>query len=41
MGTGEVDLNWAREHHNLWVEELEANLDREAKESGGATQPAE
>ena len=41
MGTGEVDLNWAREHHNLWVEELEANLDREAEKSGGATQPAE
>jgi formate dehydrogenase subunit gamma len=20
MGTGEVDLNWAREHHSLWVE---------------------
>ena len=23
MGTGHVDLNWAREHHDLWVEELE------------------
>jgi formate dehydrogenase subunit gamma len=22
MGTGEVDENWAREHHNLWVAEL-------------------
>lgn len=21
MGTGAVDLNWAKEHHNLWVEE--------------------
>jgi formate dehydrogenase subunit gamma len=21
MGTGEVDLNWAREHHSLWVAE--------------------
>jgi formate dehydrogenase subunit gamma len=21
MGTGEVDLNWAKQHHNLWVEE--------------------
>jgi formate dehydrogenase subunit gamma len=21
MGSGEVDLNWAREHHSLWVEE--------------------
>ncbi|MFT6063395.1 MAG: formate dehydrogenase subunit gamma, partial [Paracoccaceae bacterium] len=24
MGSGQVDLNWAREHHNLWVEEVEA-----------------
>ena len=23
MGKGHVDLNWAREHHDLWVEELE------------------
>jgi formate dehydrogenase subunit gamma len=23
MRSGEVDRNWAREHHNLWVEELE------------------
>lgn len=41
MGSGEVDLNWAREHHNLWVEELEAKLDRQAEEHAGATQPAE
>ena len=41
MGTGEVDLNWAREHHNLWVEELEEQLDRQAEDHGGATQPAE
>ena len=24
MGSGTVDLNWAREHHNLWLEEEEA-----------------
>lgn len=24
MGTGQVDVNWAREHHSLWVEEVEA-----------------
>ncbi len=24
MGDGEVDLNWAREHHSLWVDELQA-----------------
>jgi len=23
MGTGKVDLNWAKEHHSLWVEEVE------------------
>ncbi|MFY7962221.1 MAG: formate dehydrogenase subunit gamma [Elsteraceae bacterium] len=24
MGKGEVDLNWAKEHHSLWVKEQEA-----------------
>jgi formate dehydrogenase subunit gamma len=24
MGSGEVDTNWAREHHSLWVEEVTA-----------------
>jgi len=23
MGSGKVDLNWAKEHHSLWVEKLE------------------
>lgn len=23
MGSGQVDENWAREHHNLWVQDLE------------------
>lgn len=23
MGSGQVDLNWAREHHGLWVKEME------------------
>jgi formate dehydrogenase subunit gamma len=23
MGSGEVDLNWAREHHSVWVSDLE------------------
>jgi formate dehydrogenase subunit gamma len=22
MWTGEVDLNWAKEHHDLWLEDL-------------------
>lgn len=38
MGTGEVDENWAREHHALWVEELEANARRT---QAGAATPAE
>ena len=21
MGTGEVDVNWAKEHHSLWLEQ--------------------
>lgn len=24
MGTGQVDLNWAKEHHSLWVEEVQS-----------------
>jgi len=40
MGAGEVDLNWAKEHHNLWVEE---ELAREARGPGrrGLATPAE
>ncbi len=36
MGKGQVDLNWAREHHNLWVEEEEAKSAQRA-----AATPAE
>jgi len=31
MGTGEVDLNWAKEHHSLWVEEVEAEAGKAAE----------
>ncbi len=34
MGTGEVDLNWAKEHHDLWAKEKLAE-DR----TGGTTAP--
>ena len=27
MGTGTVDLNWAKEHHSLWLEEEKARAD--------------
>ena len=28
MGTGEVDLNWAKEHHHLWLAQQLANENR-------------
>ena len=36
MSTGDVDLNWAKEHHNLWVEE-----EMQSGAKGGAMRPAE
>ncbi|PKP82819.1 MAG: formate dehydrogenase subunit gamma, partial [Alphaproteobacteria bacterium HGW-Alphaproteobacteria-2] len=39
MGTGEVDLNWAKEHHNLWVEEEMAKGRIQRPQTGAA--PAE
>jgi len=33
VGSGQVDINWAKEHHRLWVSEVEAG--------GGGEQPAE
>lgn len=30
MGTGRVDRNWALEHHDLWVEEVEEEAERRA-----------
>ena len=38
MTTGEVDINWAREHHSLWVEKVEARGD---VPSHGSAHPAE
>src|SRR3954468_23862394 len=26
MGTGEVDLNWAKEHHSIWAEEQQGHV---------------
>jgi formate dehydrogenase subunit gamma len=28
MGSGTVDVNWAREHHSLWLEEQNARAAR-------------
>ncbi len=38
MGTGDVDLNWAREHHDVWLRE---KLAREGQPGPASTTPAE
>jgi formate dehydrogenase subunit gamma len=38
MGSGEVDLNWAREHHSLWAAE---EMQKGHVPGGGRLQPAE
>lgn len=40
MGKGEVDLNWAKEHHSLWVEEVQAG-DTNASHPKATATPAE
>ncbi len=41
MGSGEVDLNWAKEHHSLWVEEVQAKEASSTSGGGASAQPAE
>jgi formate dehydrogenase subunit gamma len=44
MTTGRVDLNWAREHHDIWAEEVmnaETQVVRDAVAGGSKVQPAE
>jgi formate dehydrogenase subunit gamma len=38
MGTGEVDLNWAKEHHDVW---LARKLASEGREGEASATPAE
>ncbi|MCC5965705.1 MAG: formate dehydrogenase subunit gamma [Natronohydrobacter sp.] len=38
MGSGEVDENWAKEHHGLWVEEVQST---QARNTAQVTTPAE
>jgi formate dehydrogenase subunit gamma len=35
MGTGEVDYNWAKEHHDRWLDKEQAKADRASAGSGG------
>jgi formate dehydrogenase subunit gamma len=41
MGTGEVDVNWAREHHKLWLEEEMARTGPNQSQRQPAATPAE
>jgi formate dehydrogenase subunit gamma len=38
MGTGEVDLNWAKEHHDHWIAQQIANDDRLRQPSATAAE---
>jgi formate dehydrogenase subunit gamma len=37
MGSGQVDINWAREHHSLWLEQEVARARERTDTSPGAT----
>jgi len=44
MGSGKVDVNWAKEHHDIWAEEVIADESLERMHDGGdgaGLQPAE
>jgi len=43
MTSGDVDINWAKEHHSIWVEEeqAKARAKGESAPGGGTLQPAE
>jgi formate dehydrogenase subunit gamma len=41
MGTGEVDVNWAKEHHRLWLEQEQARTGPNQSQRQPAIQPAE
>ena len=41
MGTGEVDLNWAKEHHDVWLEEKLAKARLDARSGQSSAAPAE
>lgn len=40
MGTGDVDVNWAQQHHALWLEDQQAK-ERHAMPRGATATPAE
>ena len=41
MGEGTVDINWAKEHHNLWLEEVSAHSQSHLRQQQPAATPGE
>jgi formate dehydrogenase subunit gamma len=41
MATGDVDLNWAKEHHDVWLEEQLRKKDLSARSGQSSAAPAE
>jgi formate dehydrogenase subunit gamma len=39
MGSGKVDVNWAKEHHSIWADKVLAS--GKVERGAGAPQPAE
>ena len=40
MGSGQVDVNWAKEHHSLWAEREIERMEATATAETGAARPA-
>lgn len=41
MGTGEVDENWAKEHHSVWAKEMSKSRGKRPRQAKTKTAPAE
>jgi formate dehydrogenase subunit gamma len=41
MGVGTVDLNWAKEHHSLWLDEESARIGPGEMQAQPSATPAE
>jgi formate dehydrogenase subunit gamma len=41
MGSGEVDVNWAKEHHRLWLEQEAARTGPNESQRQAVATPAE
>ena len=41
MGSGQVDVNWAKQHHDLWEEKVNSGNSETGKKSAEAITPAE